>query len=756
MKSNTKLRLVPWLCLGLAASLLHAAPEEGGPAAVVKADPATRTLTLESSFEGATLSVTDPETGENLNTPEKLYARGWVVTPDGFLRSRMDGFYETIPLFDERGQPLRIEVTELYPGAQRVAVQYFSQPFAHGSTWSYRGFANVEGVKGKSVLGPTRGRLVRGTGGHDQSSLYDLEVGTVGGAGKDEEPARSVAVTIGKNKWSKQISIRGVRVATAPSMTATLTGMDRPEQRRVREALAVMGPRGSDGERAYHAAVLPSAVKVKPKSFASIEPGMLGDRASLAEARHAHASFQILLYHPEKALENVTWSVEELDGPNGGATLETTVAPVGYVKQPSSPHQVASYGYLPDPILTFMDSVTVNPGDAQTLWVRMKIPREAAAGTYRGAVVVQPEGMPAHRVPVELEVWDIALPEMPRLPVVTGVGKQTEYEMDYGINPAGIYSGNNIFAKPAAEALPVLKRWKQRGVSAVNLKYVSYRHQPPPPVDELEALVDDLERRYELAKRAGLGDEAYVYMFDEAKPSDFPTMKVVAQAIKDRMPDLTLMTTAYWGRDEGFGREAGVPIDIWVPIVQHFRNPDLAEIGRSKGRGIWWYTCNYPRSPMPNILHDNAAMETRMMMGLMPHAFGVKGFLYYSTTRWRGRKPITDGPYTDWNMQRGYGHGGWYQKTLNNQPLPSVRLENFKDGLEDYDLVAIALERQRQLDAAGQSIESPVPETLGELTGVPNPYVTSVLDYTRDPAQLEALRHDLADYIQAADEALDR
>jgi len=726
-----------------------------GPVTWVEPDPTTRTLTLRGSFEGAALAVTDPETGESLNTPAKLYEHGWVVTPDGFLRSRVDGFYETIPLFDEMGQPLRIEIRGLHPGAQQTAVQYFSQPFAHGSTWSYRGYATVAGVKDKAVLAADRGRVVRGTGGHDQSTLYDRVVGTVGG---EDDPARSVAVTIGKNKWSKQLSIRGLRVVTAPSMTATLTTMDRPEQRRVRAALQPMGPAGANGERAYHVAALPSAVKVKPKSFAGLDPSMLSDRADLAEARHAHASFQILLYHPDKTLKNVSWSVEGLNAPEGGdgGALETTVAPVGYVRQPQSPHQVASYGYLPDPILTFMESVTVKPGDAQTLWVRVKIPADAASGVYRGAVVVEPEGMPAHRVPVELKVWDVVLPEMPHLPVVTGVGKQSDFEMGYGINPASIYAGNNVFAKPASEAMPVLKRWAERGVTAVNLRYFTYRDQPPPPADELNALVGDIERRYELAKRAGLGEEAYVYMFDEAKPSDYQTMAVVAGAIKDRMPDLKLMTTAYWGRDESFGREAGVPIDIWVPIVQHFRKPDLAEIGRAKGREIWWYTANYPRSPMPNVLHDNAAMETRMLMGLMPHAFGVEGYLYYATTRWRGRKPITDGPYTDWKIQRGYGHGGWYQKTRNNQPLPSVRLENFKDGLEDYDLIAIALEHKQALVEAGESIDSPVSDTLSELTDVPNPYVQSVLDYTRDPAELEALRRDLADYIHQADRRLNR
>ena len=736
-----------WGALLVPLGHARAAGTAGGPLTWVKPDPATRTLTLKSSLPGVSLKVTDPETGEELNTPEKLYERGWVVTSDGSLQSRMDGFYETIPLFDQAGQPLRIEVSGLYPGVHEAALQYFAQPMEFGSSWGFYSRARL-GSDGKWQSMTSSAPVVRGIGGLDKSTIYQQTLGTLG---TPESPADQMVVMFAKAMWSKQATFHGLRISTSPSMTAPLTGMNTEAERRIRKHLEEFGPTAEDGKKAYFAAAIPAAVKVKPKSFASLKPEYLKSSASLAGARNESEHFQILLYHPEEELTAVEYSVETLSGPANTSPdgVEITVAPVGYVAQKLNPYDIQNYGFLPDPILTFMDSVTVAAGDAQTLWVRADISAHAKPGTYRGAITLKPHGKPAHTIPLELEVWDIELPKMPFLPVVTGVGKQTDFELEYGINPSTIY-GRSVFAKEDEEALAILKEWKSRGATAINLAYVTYRDRPAPPKEELEKWVDGIERNYELAKQAGLEEEAYLYMFDEAKTSDYPAMRTVAKALKSRMPNLRLMTTAYWGENLDFGVNAGVPIDIWVPIVQHFRNPILADIGRGHGRDVWWYTCNSPPSPMPNILLNNPAMETRMLMGLMAHAFRVEGFLYYKTADWKHRKPITDGPYTGWVLRTGYAHGNWYYKTTDNKPLPSIRLENFKDGLEDYDLIEIAFRLQNQMKKAGQPVDTPTGNMLDNLKTVPNAYVKSILDYCREPERIETLRRELAKFILAA------
>ncbi len=169
--------------LVLAASLGRAAQGLSGPVVWIEPDPVTRTLQVRGSLEGATLSVTDPATGTEINTPEKLYEHGWLITANGFLQSRMDGFYESTPLFDQMEQSLRFEVSHLYPGVQKLAVQYFDQPYEMASTWGFNGSAQLEGGQ-LTMLDYVSGRLIRGLGGHDKSSLYELILGQVGDTDK--------------------------------------------------------------------------------------------------------------------------------------------------------------------------------------------------------------------------------------------------------------------------------------------------------------------------------------------------------------------------------------------------------------------------------------------------------------------------------------------------------------------------------------------------------------------------------------------
>ena len=107
----------------------------------------------------------------------------------------------------------------------------------------------------------------------------------------------------------------------------------------------------------------------------------------------------------------------------------------------------------------------------------------------------------------------------------------------------------------------------------------------------------------------------------------------------------------------------------------------------------------------------------------------------------------------------GYGGGGSTMEEMLDlattvdgldDPLPSLRMENLRAGLEDYDLIAIARNHQAELEEAGKTLDLKAAEVLKQLNTVPNPYVRSVIDYCRDPQELEALRRDLAEYIRQA------
>ncbi|MGZ3709503.1 MAG: glycoside hydrolase domain-containing protein, partial [Bdellovibrionota bacterium] len=63
--------------------------------------------------------------------------------------------------------------------------------------------------------------------------------------------------------------------------------------------------------------------------------------------------------------------------------------------------------------LELVRSFHVQSGWNQSIWVDIQIPKNAKTGVYRGTLQVREKGMPAREVPVELEVKDFALPDVP-------------------------------------------------------------------------------------------------------------------------------------------------------------------------------------------------------------------------------------------------------------------------------------------------------------------------------------------------------
>ena len=127
------------------------------------------------------------------------------------------------------------------------------------------------------------------------------------------------------------------------------------------------------------------------------------------------------------------------------------------------------------------------------------------------------------------------------------------------------------------------------------------------------------------------------------------------------------------------------------------------------------------------------------------------GFLYYQTSLWNNTAPVTAGPYTDWIAQSfpGYnGDGNWTYPGPDGTPLGSIRLENFRDGLEDYAYVKLL---EQRLAAAKQAGRNPQWQREAEAAlAVPAALVGSLTEYTRDPQKVYAWRSRLADLIEAA------
>ncbi|WJH32902.1 DUF4091 domain-containing protein [Paenibacillus sp. CC-CFT747] len=76
-------------------------------------------------------------------------------------------------------------------------------------------------------------------------------------------------------------------------------------------------------------------------------------------------------------------------------------------------------------------------------------------------------------------------------------------------------------------------------------------------------------------------------------------------------------------------------------------------------------------------------------MGPLSHKMKVDGFLYYNITRWLNRGPMNDSILSTWDprtISDANGDGSLFYPGQDG-PLASQRIQNFRDGMEDYNLL---------------------------------------------------------------------
>jgi hypothetical protein len=212
------------------------------------------------------------------------------------------------------------------------------------------------------------------------------------------------------------------------------------------------------------------------------------------------------------------------------------------------------------------------------------------------------------------------------------------------------------------------------------------------------------------------------------------------------------MTTSY---DGSYGLDSvAKSVDAWCPLTPSL-NPAQAAQARAAGKMVWWYICCGPHHPFANWFVEYPALDARLLMGAMTARQRPDGFLYYSLTIWNQNQPIEKGPFTDWNPVSWTtydGDGSLLCSGPGGKPVPTIRLENYRDGLEDFAYVAILEEITRRYHAR-PSLSDAQRRWLADAEAaapVPPAVVTDMTHFTSDPAALYAWRNKLGELIGAS------
>jgi len=501
----------------------------------------------------------------------------------------------------------------------------------------------------------------------------------------------------------------------------------------------------------------------------------------LSLAQGEYESIQAVLLPYGETLRNVSAQVTRVIGPNGevvpDSILSVSVAPLGsvYVSGPGNfvlpalADRPSGYkGWIPDPIRTDITGVDVSAWDMQPFWIELHADSQTKPGTYRIEVSFLADGANKEVMEIRVLVWPFAIPDRPDLAtsmtmnpeiirIVYGITDPAQFDHmhrkyidfleTFKIEPDQIYTRT----PPSVEdLLKIQNKWGLRQFNAYYF-YPGWMNldvnNPNTWQAEIDRMLNEIEVAMEKYEQAGLADKAYVYGFDEGRANHLPLAKELFTQLKQRFPDLPIMTTYM---DPTLGAESGLAglVDIWVPGVEKFNNAARIQ-AQSRGDRVYWYTHQAVRDPLPNWFNGYAPSDTRILLGPMSHKMDVDGFLYYNITRWvspGNNFPMNDDILSNWNpltYPTVNGDGSLFYPGVDG-PLASQRIHNFRDGMEDYNLLNVLEASIKRAENAG------APGNLLAEAGVllnADAVVTNEREYTKDAAAYRQWRKDVARMI---------
>ncbi len=280
---------------------------------------------------------------------------------------------------------------------------------------------------------------------------------------------------------------------------------------------------------------------------------------------------------------------------------------------------------------------------------------------------------------------------------------------------------------------------------------------------EYPLLFDSAARQLEahlLAK--GWADEAYIYWFDEPDPGQYPFVMNGFAKLKESCPRLARMLT-----EQVEPTLLGGP-DIWCSITNNYDHA-RAETRRQHGEKFWWYVCTGPKAPYAGLFIDHPAPELRIWLW-QTFQRNIEGVLVWETNYWTSTAAYPDpqhpqNPYTDpmsWTSgystpagdRRPWGNGdGRFLypppaavadadgPPVLDGPVDSIRWEQLRDGIEDYEYLVML--RQR-LAARRAGLPAATYQRLAALLEVPPAISASLTKFAADGQALEGHRDRVA------------
>ena len=322
------------------------------------------------------------------------------------------------------------------------------------------------------------------------------------------------------------------------------------------------------------------------KVFRDDPPGEV-TAVRLTAARNEVESFQIVIRAGEEVLRKVAVEVSDLTGAAntriGADRIE--LFRVAYVHLPS-------YGRDYPDALPPWSPCDIPAGWNQPVWVDISVPPDAAPGSYHGTISIRPEHGPVTEWPLELMVWDFALPVTPRSRTSFGI-YQEGIAFQHGVELGG--EQHRSLVRKYCEMLVAHRAMPRDLVVGALESPEAERYLDDPRVNAFMLPYSDdvavLKRQAAYVRQKGWLAKAYYYVMDEPTSKEhYDLLRERAAKIHGVDPELKVMLP-YHGEPR-FEAEGGVYglltglCDIWCPNLSFYRE-DALTARQKLGEEVW-------------------------------------------------------------------------------------------------------------------------------------------------------------------------
>ena len=498
--------------------------------------------------------------------------------------------------------------------------------------------------------------------------------------------------------------------------------------------LVIIGVNEAEAVNPYKLWIEDSMKRVFPGSRLEAYPSNPSVNISLA--RNEYESFQVVvLPDPNITLCDITLSCSALSKDKDViAANNISWHQVGYVEITSNtyipekdayiddaaPNESGQTGWWPD-LLLDVDGFCMDSQYAQPIWVTVYVPKATPAGDYTGTLTLTTDSGSATEIPLAVTVYNFTLADgaghyktafaLREQEYVTPENylEYADFTLQYRLNPDNIY-------RSVAPRVSDLEHFYERGMNCFTILNVEYL--------QTNELIDTFLSELQTSPYATqLRDMAQFYGYDEIEgETNFEIMGKRFLDIETNYPDIKRSTTARmhsfippYGTNDPVEYMQNYSVDCFVSLTTYYDYSNGQAL-RTADMEQWAYVCVGPdpwKLPRYANLFTCYPLNESRILWWQNYQQSMDGFLYYQMLSGQQASglPIdsANGPFIQWQYVADVhpGDGCLIYPGING-PISSLRLENIRDGLEDYEYLWMLQQKTGSRQAALEKCENVV------------------------------------------------